>query len=391
MIKFIHCADIHLDAPYQLNHHVSEAIMNDIRKSSFESFRRMVTDAIAEKVDFVLIAGDLYAPGNQSLRTMIFLKQQFQRLKDAHIFVYIILGAADHLTYNRMSWPDNVVIFSDRVESYEFITKEGDVVYIHGFSHQHNISCMNQLELFPTNLVDTSIHIGMVYGRLAADARNNEEFTQEMLNQKLYHYWALGSVHDRRLVSQLPHIHYPGTMQSFMPEDSGKKGYLLVQGDHVDLDIGFVATQYIRFEHAEIKLMDTSKNAVYQDLTDFKRSVRKDGKAIYQLTLINDSETLINLSLIEELLPLIQQYEAHETNFVWIDTINLQQRHDNLTLHREFDEAALSDSSIRQQAFDTLRHDSAVSRFLDDVDAIDYHTLLAVGERRLKARMRDEQ
>lgn len=75
MIKFIHCADLHLDAPFQLSGYVSEAIMSDIHRASFESFSTLIKDAIQQEVDFVLIAGDVLAADNQSLRTTIFLEE----------------------------------------------------------------------------------------------------------------------------------------------------------------------------------------------------------------------------------------------------------------------------------------------------------------------------
>ncbi|WP_165981117.1 metallophosphoesterase family protein [Macrococcus lamae] len=392
MIKFIHCADLHLDAPFKLNHYVSDAIMGDIRKSSFESFRRLVTDAINLKVDFILIAGDMFDSRNQSLWTMVFLKEQFERLQDAHIFVYIIRGEADNMKYSRIKWPANVVVFGEQVETYEFITKEGNVVYIHGFSYKEHTSYENKLEQYPTNQVDSSIHIGMLHGTFVKHQTENPltEFSQEELNEKLYHYWALGHIHERRLISELPHIHYPGNIQGSNIGELGKKGYLLVEGDHVSMDVVFVPTQYIRFEKAELTLTDTGKNAIYQDLTDFKNEQRKYGKCIYQVRLVNDSEQLINQSMLEELLTLVQQYETHEQNFIWIDQLTLSQQHDVTTLNQEFDSDSLNDERLYSEALSPLYHDQTFSRFLDNFETFDKKELLDIGERRIKGRMRDD-
>ncbi|KAA1039170.1 metallophosphoesterase family protein [Macrococcus equipercicus] len=393
MIKFIHCADLHLDAPFKLNYHVSDAIMEDIRRASFESFRRLVTDAIHQEVDFILIAGDLFDAKNQSLRTMIFLKEQFERLKDAHIFVYVIRGEADDIKYSRINWPSNVVVFGEQVETYEFITKEGNVVYIHGFSYKEHMNYHNKLEQYPTNQVDSSIHIGLLHGTFVKHQARDPltEFSQEELNEKLYHYWALGHVHDRRLISELPHIHYPGNIQGTTMDESGKKGYLLVTGDHVSMDVVFVPTQFIRFEEAQIKLTDTGKNAIYQDVTDFKNDQRTNGKCIYKIELINNSETLVKQSQLDELLSLLQQYETHEQNFIWIDQLTLTQPHDGTTLHHEFDTASLNDSTLFNDALSPLYHDETFSRFLDNYETFSKEELLATGERKIKARMRDNE
>ncbi len=392
MIKFIHCADLHLDAPFKLNHYVSDAIMEDIRRSSFESFRRMITDAIHHQVDFVLIAGDLFAVNNQSLRTMVFLREQFERLQDAHIFVYIIRGEADDIKYSRIKWPANVIVFGEQVETYEFITKEGNIVYIHGFSYKEHTSYENKLEQYPTNQVDTSIHIGLLHGTFVKQQTKDPltEFSQEELNEKMYHYWALGHIHDRRLISELPHIHYPGNIQGTSIDELGKKGYLLVTGDHVSMDVVFVPTQYIRFERAQLTLSDTGKNAIYQDLTDFKNDRRKEGRCIYQIELINHSESLINPGQIDELLSLLQQYETHEQNFIWIDELIVKQEHDVLTLYQEFDRESLADDALFNEAMSPIYHDDTMARFLDDYAAFDKNELLEIGERMIKARMRDD-
>ena len=39
------------------------------------------------------------------------------------------------------------------------------------------------------------------------------EFILEDLNQKLYHYWALGHIHERQELSDMPPIYYPGNIQ----------------------------------------------------------------------------------------------------------------------------------------------------------------------------------
>lgn len=377
MIKFIHCADLHLDAPFQLSGYVSEAIMSDIHRASFESFSTLIKDAIQQEVDFVLIAGDVLAADNQTLRTTIFLKKQFQRLKDAGIYVYIILGETG-LPLRPVSWPDNVIIFNDQVESYQFITKSGDTVYIHGTSSGHDIS------YFPTNQVDKSIHIGMLYGELGRD------FEQEALNEKLYHYWALGGRHKRQLVSEMPHIHYPGNIQSYLPAETGRKGYLMVEGDHIEMKVLFVPVQHIIFGQYEVRVEDLSKNGLLKLLEEFKGEHRPDGKGIYQIELINQEEQLITPKRLAAVKRLVQQHERHDHAFVWIDKLTVEQV-DTTTLHREFDAAMIEDDAMFDQVMQPLYHDLEMSRFLDDYTQIDRVALIHQGERKLKERLKSDE
>ena len=51
--------------------------------------------AISEKVDFVIIAGDLYDTGLKSFESALFFNKEMARLKDAGIDVYLVHGNHD--------------------------------------------------------------------------------------------------------------------------------------------------------------------------------------------------------------------------------------------------------------------------------------------------------
>lgn len=78
--KFLHTADIHLGKTYRTSTGEAER---------YEDFFRMlgsiVSDAIAEQVDFVLIAGDLFHTGQILPRTFARTIETLQPLKDAGI------------------------------------------------------------------------------------------------------------------------------------------------------------------------------------------------------------------------------------------------------------------------------------------------------------------
>lgn len=98
MIKFIHCADLHLDSPFKSKSHLAPSIFEDVQNSAYESFKKIVDTALKEEVDFVLIVGDLFDSENRTLRAEVFLKEQFKRLEKEQIFVYISHGNHDPLT-----------------------------------------------------------------------------------------------------------------------------------------------------------------------------------------------------------------------------------------------------------------------------------------------------
>ncbi|WP_414053326.1 metallophosphoesterase family protein [Macrococcus equi] len=391
MIKFIHCSDLYLDEPFDLKSQLPEHIMQDVYRATFESFTNLVNDAIDMKVDFILISGNLFSEVNRNIRADKLIEQQFERLNKAHIFVYYIAGTSDYLSKRSyIKLPSNVVVFAEDVQSYELITANGKRVFIHGFSYKDKDTYENKLDNYPINEVDESIHIGMLHGiHHRLEGYQATEFRMEDLNRKLYHYWALGHYPYKKRLSDMPEIHYPGKMQGTNFSDTGHKGYLLVEGDHTDLEIKFIPTEHIRFERVKLTLNELGKHAIYQDITDFKNKVRHLGKSIYRLKLINPSETLVDERMIRNILKQVQMYESNESQFVWIDDIELDQLNEVHTLANEFNSEHLENKEIFDQACKPIHH-SSVERYAEAIHYEDHLSMLNHGESRLKLMMRDE-
>ena len=88
-VKFIHAADLHLDSPFKgMEMNVSQSVWERMKQSTFESFERIVDKAIQERVDFVLLAGDLY-DAERSLRAQVFVREQMKRLSQYDIPVLL--------------------------------------------------------------------------------------------------------------------------------------------------------------------------------------------------------------------------------------------------------------------------------------------------------------
>lgn len=88
-MKFIHCADVHLDTPLQGLAQYPGAPINEIRNAR-RAFEKVLDAAVFERVDFLIIAGDLYDTGLKSFESALFFNKQMARLKDAGIDVYLI-------------------------------------------------------------------------------------------------------------------------------------------------------------------------------------------------------------------------------------------------------------------------------------------------------------
>lgn len=394
MIKFIHCADLHLDSPFKSKSHLAPSIFEDVQNSAYESFKKIVDTALKEEVDFVLIVGDLFDSENRTLRAEVFLKEQFKRLEKEQIFVYISHGNHDPLTEKITNdWPDNVSVFSNRVETYQAITKDGETIFVHGFSYQHDTSYENKIDEYPSSQGKKGIHIGMLHGTYSKSSTKNRytEFILEDLNQKLYHYWALGHIHERQELSDMPPIYYPGNIQGRHFGEQGPKGCLLVEGDHLRLNANFIPTQQIRFEEATIKTDKLTKQGIYEAIQSFKESVRSDGKAFYRLTVNVDSDRPISSQDISQIKEMIDDYEENEHHFVIIETLTFNyMQMDEVPLVREFSADLIKDNKVFEEAMTELYLNPRASKYLEDYTEFDTVELVNRAEKILKADMRGE-
>src|SRR5579863_6885079 len=112
-MKFIHCADVHLDTPLQGLAEYPGAPTKEIRNATRRAFEKVLDAAISESVDFLIIAGDLYDTGLKSFESALFFNKQMARLADAGIDVYLIYGNHDAASklIKQLRPPKNVHVF----------------------------------------------------------------------------------------------------------------------------------------------------------------------------------------------------------------------------------------------------------------------------------------
>jgi DNA repair protein SbcD/Mre11 len=86
MAKFAHMADIHLGG-------WKAGPMQDL---NFKSFQKAIDICIERKLDFVLIAGDLFDSAYPPIETLKETFAEFKKLKEAKIPVFLIAGSHDY-------------------------------------------------------------------------------------------------------------------------------------------------------------------------------------------------------------------------------------------------------------------------------------------------------
>src|SRR5690349_5893526 len=120
-VRFIHAADIHLDSPLVGLSAYQDAPAEQLRGASRLAFEELVTKAIEEQVNFVVIAGDLYDGDWRDYNTGLFFTKQMGRLDKARVPVFLLFGnhdAESEMT-RRLRLPENVKTFaSNKPQTY---------------------------------------------------------------------------------------------------------------------------------------------------------------------------------------------------------------------------------------------------------------------------------
>ena len=226
MLRFIHCADLHLDRSFEglylMNESVDELL--EINEKVLES---IVSVAIQEAVDFVLLVGDTFHQNRPSLKTQHQFFTQMSRLEVADIPIYLSFGNHDYYEEARywFDFPKNVHLFTEEtVQTITGETKQGVSYCISGFSYQKPWLDESKVAQFPRR--QGTYHIGMYHGDQQGE--HYAPFVVQEMKQKGYDYWALGHIHVATTLSTQPPIIYPGTPQGHTQKEKETPGILLV-------------------------------------------------------------------------------------------------------------------------------------------------------------------
>lgn len=117
-LTFIHSGDVHLGAPFRGLRALSPAWADRLVRAIPEAFDRVIDACIKNRVDFLLLAGDVFDTDKPSYAHYAHLMKGLKRLEARGIRVYMITGNHDPFA----NWkhiiaelPSNVVMFpSDR-------------------------------------------------------------------------------------------------------------------------------------------------------------------------------------------------------------------------------------------------------------------------------------
>lgn len=255
--RFIHAADFHIERPLRGLAEVPDHLRVALIDAPYRAAERVFDAAIKQRVDFVVLAGDIMDPLASGPRGLVFLTEQFQRLSAQGIRVYWAGGRSDDFERWIDAWPlgDNVLRFPpNRVERVVHARGQEPLAQILGTSSRQR----KRIRTADFRVDEPTFSIAVAYG--AADA--------ESLAQTSVNYWALGGEHDRRtLLSGLVAAHYCGTPQGRRPGESGPRGCMLVQVDETaQVRTSFVSTDAVRYLHERVSVGEATTREQFEQI-----------------------------------------------------------------------------------------------------------------------------
>ena len=254
-MRFIHASDLHIDSPLRGLDRYEGAPVSRLRSATRGALERLVDLAVAKRVDFVLLGGDIYDQDWQDFHTGLFFREQMVRLDRAEIRVFIVQGNHDAqgAITRQLSLPDNVTVFSSRAAETHRI--EAIAVAVHGRSFPNRAVDEDLAPSYPAPL-GGFFNIGMLHtsltGRIGHDTYAPTDVAT--LSSKGYDYWALGHVHAREVVSEQPRIVFPGNLQGRHAKETGPKGCEFVTVAAGQIESEFVPLDVVRWSHVSVLL-----------------------------------------------------------------------------------------------------------------------------------------
>ena len=254
-MKFIHAADLHVDSPLRgLDSYAGAPVMR-LRNATRQALIALVDLALAEAVDLVILAGDIYDGNWADFRTGLFFREQMLRLTQAAIRVFIVKGNHDAESQITRQLPAvaGVHVFSSlKCECVEIDALE---VALHGRSFPGRAVPEDLVPDYPAASAG-KFNIGILHTSLNGRTGHDPyaPTSVAVLGSKGYDYFALGHVHVREVVQEAdPRIVYPGNLQGRHAKETGAKGCELVtvSGGRIASAV-FVALDVVRWHQLEI-------------------------------------------------------------------------------------------------------------------------------------------
>ncbi len=277
-MKIIHCADIHLDSKMETN--LSNQKAKERKKEILNTFEKMVAYANENKVDAIIIAGDMF----DTSRITNFTKSRVINTisKNKNIEFYYLSGNHDESNFISLieEMPSNLKVFGKTWTSFDLknVTITGTIL-----TESNNSTIYDTL-----NLDAEKLNIVVLHGQIS---KYNSKEKAEIVNltklkNKNIDYLALGHIHNfvQDKIDKRGVYCYSGCLEGRGFDECGEKGFVLL-----DIEGSSIKSKFISFSKRQLLELEF-------DITDYDNWFDIEDK-IFELTKELSKEHLIKIIL----------------------------------------------------------------------------------------------
>jgi len=258
MVRFVHAADLHLDAAFGGVDASDERVAAALLRSTLDALDAVVATCLDRGAEFLVIAGDLHNRADRSLRAELAFQRAMRRLDAAGIGAFVALGNHDPADgwSAGLELPPSVVVFSHREVERREVHRDGELrCAVYGRSFPRQVVTDNLARGFarrPEDPLAVAVLHANVGQRPGWD--NYAPCSVEDLRAAGMDYWALGHVHVPGPISERPPAVYSGSTQGLDPSEEGPRGCYLVELDSVGARLEFVDTAAVLWRRIAVDL-----------------------------------------------------------------------------------------------------------------------------------------
>jgi len=289
-MKFIHIADVHLGAAPDANMPWGA----EREKEIWSSFQNIIKVCNDEKVDLLLIAGDLFhrQPLMKELKEVNYFLSKLETAQ-----VVLMAGNHDYISvrsyYRDFEWDERVHMFSeDRMETVKLPQIH---VEVSGFSY-HSRDIAEPIYDLTRPLQNEQIHILLAHGGDEKDIPINRKKLQEAG----FDYVALGHIHKPEIISE--RIAYSGSLEPLDKNEIGERGFILGEiTEEGELNktfryrtkISFIPSAVRQYKRISLFIDQTTTNGALVDQA--AKVILSNGKQhIYQFSILGLKDVAIH-------------------------------------------------------------------------------------------------
>jgi DNA repair protein SbcD/Mre11 len=333
--RFLHTGDLHLDSPVAgLSSEAPPEVLAVLRAATTDAWHTIVRTALAEAVDFVVIAGDVFEAASPTLLGQTRFRDGLAELAGAGIASFVVHGNHDPLDGRSwapsLTFPDLVHRFGTAAGESVPVFRDGrEIARIHGRSYPRAAVSENFAASFRASPSEP-FSIGLLHTNVGdrPGHANYAPCSVDDLRAAGIGYWALGHIHQPGQVLADPPAVYCGIPQGRDPGELGARGCYLVEVDSAGrVTPSFVTTDLVRWQSIEVAI---------DGLDDDEALVRACREAIGRAADAADGRSLIvrlglagrgslhattrRIGYLDDLRQLLNE-EAAGAPFAWVESI----------------------------------------------------------------------